>query len=50
MDNTKILMNTDNILPGDITLKNAVALMTSVIKDHGKFCPQLFLEEALYDK
>ena len=49
MDNTKILMNTDDY-PGDITLTNAVALMTSVIKDHGKFCPQLFLEEALYDK
>ena len=49
-DNTKILIDTDDILTDGITLKNAVVLMTSVIKDDGRFYPQLFLEEALYDE
>ena len=35
-------------LPDDITLKNVMILTTCVIKDDGKFYPQLFLEEALF--
>ena len=42
-DNTKILVDTD-----DIIFKNVVLLMTCVIKDYGKFYPQLFLEEAMF--
>ena len=49
-DNTKVLINKDGILPDNITLKNAVVLVTSVIKDDGKFYAQIFLEEALYDE
>ena len=40
-DKTKILIDTDDILPDNITFRNAVVLMTSVIKDNGKFYPQL---------
>ena len=47
---TKILTGTDDKLSDDITLKNAVILMTFVIKDGDKFYLQLFLEEALYDE
>ena len=46
-DNTKILIDGDDILPDDITLKNAIALMTSAINEDLKFHPQLFLEEAI---
>ena len=49
-DATKILVDTDDKLPDDITFKNAVILMTCVIKDDGKFYPQIFLEEALFVK
>ena len=49
-DNTKTLVDTDEKLPGSITLKNAGILMTSVIKDDGKVYPQLFSEEALFLK
>ena len=49
-DNTKILIEVDDKLPNNITLKNVVTLITCVIKDDGKFYPQIFLEEALYDK
>ena len=38
------------MLPDEKTLKNIVALLTSVIKDDGKFYPQLFLKETLHDK
>ena len=31
-------------------LKNAVIIMTSVIKDDGRFYPQLFFEKALNDE
>ena len=48
-DNTKILIEIDDKLPDDITLKNAVILMTFVVKDGNRFFPQLFLEEAFYD-
>ena len=47
LDNTRILLNTDDKLPDDITLKNAVILMTCVIKDGDKFYQHLFLEEVL---
>ena len=40
-DKTKILIDTDDILPDNITFRNAVVLITSVIKDDGKFYPQL---------
>ena len=46
-DDTKILIETDDKLPDDITLKNAVILVTSVIKDKGKFYQQIFLEKSL---
>ena len=49
-DNTQILIDANDILPDDVTFKNAVVLMTSVIKGDGKFYPQLFLEEALCDE
>ena len=43
-DDTKILIDMDDQLLDDITFKNVVILMTCVIKDDGKFYPQLFLE------
>ena len=39
-DDTKILIKTDNKLPGDVTFKNVVILIACVIK--GKFHPKLF--------
>ena len=45
-DDTKVLIDTNDKLPDDITLKNVVILMTCVIKDDGKFYLQLFLNEA----
>ena len=50
LDDTRILIDTDDILRDDITLKNDVILMTCVIKDDDKFYLQLFLEKALYDE
>ena len=47
LDNTRILLNTGDKLPDDITLKNAVILMTCVIKGGDKFYQHLFLEEVL---
>ena len=47
LEDTKILIDTDNKLSDDITLKNVVILMTCV---SDKCFPQLFLEEALYDE
>ena len=35
-------------LPDDISFKKYVILMICVIKDHGKFHPQLFLKEELF--
>ena len=43
-DDTKILIDIDNKLPDDITLKNVVVLMTCVIKEGNRFYPQIFLE------
>ena len=50
LDDTKILIDTDDKLPDDITFKNAVILMAFIIKDGDKFYPQLFLEETLFDE
>ena len=44
------MTDTDDKLPNDITLKNAVILMTCVMKDGDKFYPELYLEEALNDE
>ena len=49
IDDTKILIDTDNNLPDDINLKNAVILMACVIKGDGKGYLQIFLEEALLE-
>ena len=43
-DNIIILIETDNKLPDNITLKKVVTLITCVIKAGEKFCQQLFLE------
>ena len=48
LDDTKIVIDTDDKLSNYITLKNVVILITCVIKDDAKFYPQIFLEEALY--
>ena len=37
-------------LPDDITFKNYLILLTSVIKDNDPFYRQIFLEKALFDK
>ena len=47
--NTKILIDTDDKLPNNITLKYAVIVVTCDIKDDDKFHPQQFLEEALLE-
>ena len=44
------MIDTDDKLWGNITLKNVLLVMISVIKDGNKFSPQLRLEEALYDE
>ena len=49
-DESNILVGTDGKLPDDISLKNIMTSMASVIKDIKDFYPQLFLEEALYDE
>ena len=38
-DDTKILIDTDDTLPDDITFKNFVMLMACVIKDEVDFYP-----------
>ena len=45
----KILIDTDDKLSDDITLKNGVILVACVIKDDNKFYPQLFLGETLWE-
>ena len=47
-DDAKILIDTDDKLPNNITLKNVVILMTCVMKDDDKFYPLIFLEKALF--
>ena len=44
----RILIDTDDKWTDDITLKNAVILMTCVIKDDHKVYSNLFLKESLY--
>ena len=44
-DDTKILIDTDDNLPDYITLKNVVILITFVVEDNAKFCPQIFLKK-----
>ena len=44
---SKILIDTDDKLPDDITLKNVVMLMTYVIKDDDKCYQQISSKEAL---
>ena len=39
-DNTKILTDTDDKFPFDISFKKVVIIMTCVIKDNNKFNPQ----------
>ena len=41
IDDTEMLIDTDNKLPDDITLKNVLILMTCVIKYGDKFYPRL---------
>ena len=41
------MIDTDDKLLDEITVKNAVILITCIIRDDGKFYPQIFLEEAL---
>ena len=43
LDDTKIMIDIDYKIPDDITLKNAVILMTCIVKDGDKFYPQLIL-------
>ena len=49
-DYIKVLIDTDDKLPDDITLKNVVILITCVSKDDDEFYMQLLLEQALYNK
>ena len=46
-DDTNVLIETDDKLPDDITLKNVVILIKCALKDGGKFYPQMSLEETL---
>ena len=48
-DNTEFLIEADDKLPDNITLKNVVILMTCVITDDGIFYPKLLLKEALLE-
>ena len=47
VDDTKVLTDTDDKLPDDVTLKNALILITYNIKYDDKFYLQRFLEKAL---
>ena len=49
-DNAKISIETDDKLAYCIILKNVVASVACIIKDDGKFYPQLFLEEVLVEQ
>ena len=50
LDYIRILIDTDDKLPDNITLKNAAILMICLIRDSDKCYPQLFLEEALHNE
>ena len=47
IDDTKILIETDDKLPDGISLKAVALLLTRLIKNENKFYLQIFLEEAL---
>ena len=49
-DDPKILVDTDDKMPDDISSKNVVTLLTCFIKIDGKFYPQILSEEALFIK
>ena len=49
-DDTKILIDTDDKLADYNTFKNAVILITCIIKDDGKFYQKSFLGETLYNE
>ena len=49
-DHTRILINMDDKLSDDITLKRVMILMTCVIEDGNKYYPQLLLDHALYNE
>ena len=49
-DDTKILIDSDDKLLYNITLKNVMMIKRCVIKDNAKFGIQIFLEEALYNE
>ena len=44
------MIEKDDKLPDDITLKNVTILITCAIKDGDKFYPQILLEEVLVPK
>ena len=48
-DDIKILIETDDNLADDVTLKSVVILITCVMKNGDKFYPQIFLEEAFVE-
>ena len=48
--NTKILIDTDDKLPIDFTLKNIVILIKCIINNNSKFYLQIFLEKTLFVK
>ena len=50
LDNSKILIDTGDKFPYDLTLKKVVILKTCVIKDDNKFYQQLFLEHTFHCK
>ena len=45
LDDTKILIDTVDILSNDIILKNVVILITCVTRDDGESYQEIFLEE-----
>ena len=49
-NDTKILIDTDDKLPGYIAFKNIVILITRIIKGDDKFYQQIFLEKTLYNE
>ena len=49
-DDTMILINTDDKLSHDITLKRYVKLITCAIKNGNIFYPELFSDHTLYNK
>ena len=50
LDDIRTLIDTDDKWTDDIILKNAVILMTCVIKDGHKVYSKLYLKESLYDE